>query len=343
MRRTSFKLTAALVAAPTLLVGIGALAAPTAHAATARNGVCESGEFCLYYNSGEAGSLSDFTTSISDYGATQPSCYDFKGAGAGKGLCVKNHAASVWNRTSKTVTVYYNSGYAGHAQNFAAGAKGNLDATLKNNNAGHRIGAAPATVRGIDVSNNNTTINWASQHSAGVKFAYAKATEGSTWTDPTFSRNYSGARSAGIIRGAYHFANPAGASGKTQADFFISHGGAWRADGYTLPGALDVEGSCYSKTPAAMVTWIKAFVAEYKLKEGRTPVIYTNRAWWQDCTGNSTAFHSSALWFAHPTTVGTLPGGWTKQTIWQYGASGGIDQNKFNGSATALKAFANNS
>ncbi|MFC6704710.1 GH25 family lysozyme [Flexivirga alba] len=166
---------------------------------------------------------------------------------------------------------------------------------------------------------------------------------GSTWTDPTFSRNYNGARSAGIIRGAYHFANPAGASGKTQADFFISHGGAWRADGYTLPGALDVEGSCYSKTPAAMVTWIKAFVAEYKLKEGRTPVIYTNRAWWQDCTGNSTAFHSSALWFAHPTTVGTLPGGWTKQTIWQYGASGGIDQNKFNGSATALKAFANNS
>lgn len=342
MRRTNFKLTAALIAAPTMLVGLGGFAAPPAHAASARNGLCETGEFCLYYNSGEAGSVSDFTTSISDYGATQPSCYDFKGSGAGKGLCVKNHAASVWNRTSKTVTVYYNSGYAGHSQTFASGKRANLDATLKNNNASHRIGAAPASVRGIDVSDNNATINWSSQYSAGVKFAYAKASEGSTWTDPTFSRNYNGARSAGIIRGAYHFANPAGASGKTQADWFLGHGGGWKADGYTLPGALDVEGTCYSKTPAAMVSWIKSFVAEYKLKEGRTPVIYTNRSWWQDCTGNSTAFHSSALWFAHPGSVGTLPGGWAKQTIWQYGVTGGIDQNKFNGSAAQLKAFADN-
>lgn len=344
MRRTHFTLTAALVTAPALLACAGALvAAPAAHAATARNGVCESGEFCLYYNSGQAGSVSDFATSISDYGATQPGCYDFKGAGAGKGLCVKNNAASVWNRTGKTVTVYYNSGYAGHAQQLAAGAKSNLDATLKNNNAAHRIGAAPASVRGIDVSNNNGTINWSSQRSSGVRFAYVKASEGSTWTDPTFATNYKGARNAGVIRGAYHFANPAGASGKTQADWFINHGGGWTADGYTLPGALDVEGTCYGKSPTAMVGWITSFVEEYKLKEGRTPVIYTNRSWWQDCTGNSTAFHSSALWFAHPTTLGTLPGGWTRQTIWQYAVAGGIDQNKFNGSLTQLKAFANNS
>ena len=343
MRRNTFKLAAALVAAPTLLFGLGSVAAPAAHAATARNGVCETGEFCLYYNSYEAGSVSDFSTSISDYGATQPGCYEFKGTGAGQGLCVKNNAASVWNRTGKTVTVFYNSGYAGASQSFAAGVKGNLNSTLKNNNASHRIGAATTSVRGIDVSDNNSTIDWSAQHAAGVKFAYAKATEGSTWTDPTFSRNYNGARNAGIIRGAYHFANPAGASGKTQADWFISHGGGWQADGYTLPGALDVEGTCYGKTASGMVSWIQAFVAEYKLKEDRTPVIYTNRSWWQDCTGNSTAFHSSALWFAHPTTIGTLPGGWAKQTIWQYGISNGIDQNKFNGSATALKAFANNS
>ena len=74
-------------------------AAPSAQAA-ARDGICESGEFCLYYNSDHAGSVSDFTTSITDYGASQPECYEFKGAGAGKGQCVKNNAASVWNRTS---------------------------------------------------------------------------------------------------------------------------------------------------------------------------------------------------------------------------------------------------
>lgn len=134
--------TAALVGVSAMVAGAAfTMAMPAAHAATVRNGVCEAGEFCLYYNSGEAGSVSDFNTSISDYGATQPSCYEFKGAGAGKGLCVKNHAASVWNRTSKTVYVYYNSGYAGTKQGIAAGAKANLVAALKNNNAGHHIGA----------------------------------------------------------------------------------------------------------------------------------------------------------------------------------------------------------
>jgi murein DD-endopeptidase MepM/ murein hydrolase activator NlpD len=126
------------VAAPALV-----LAGPAT--AAARDGKCDSAEFCYYYNSGEAGSISDFTGSVGDYGATQPSCYDFKGAGAGKGLCVKNNAASVWNRTSKTVRVFFNSGYGGASQDFAAGAKGNLNATLKNNNASHRVG--PGTSR----------------------------------------------------------------------------------------------------------------------------------------------------------------------------------------------------
>jgi murein DD-endopeptidase MepM/ murein hydrolase activator NlpD len=113
--------------------------------AAARDGVCNSGEFCYYYNSGEVGSISDFTTSISDYGTSQPDCYDFKGAGAGKGLCVKNNAASVWNRTTKTVRVFFNSGYGGASQDFASGAKGNLSATLKNNNASHQIGPVSRT------------------------------------------------------------------------------------------------------------------------------------------------------------------------------------------------------
>ena len=69
------------------------------------------------------GSISDFTDSLDDYGTTQPSCYEFKGAGNGKGVCVKNNAASVWNRTSKTVRVYFNSNFAGAHQDFAAGAR----------------------------------------------------------------------------------------------------------------------------------------------------------------------------------------------------------------------------
>jgi hypothetical protein len=122
---------------------IGAAVAPGAASAAGRDGVCDSGEFCYYYNSNEAGSVSDFTDSQDDYGTTQPTCYEFKGAGAGKGVCVKNNAASVWNRTSKTVRVYFNSNFGGATQDFAAGAKGNLNATLKNNNASHELLSGP--------------------------------------------------------------------------------------------------------------------------------------------------------------------------------------------------------
>jgi hypothetical protein len=125
------------VAASAVALAVVPLAAAAPASAAARDGVCNSGEFCYYYNSDEAGSVSDFAGSIADYGTTQPSCYDFKGAGNGKGLCVKNNAASVWNRTGHTVRVFYNSDYAGAHQDFAAGAKGNLNSTLKNNNASH--------------------------------------------------------------------------------------------------------------------------------------------------------------------------------------------------------------
>jgi murein DD-endopeptidase MepM/ murein hydrolase activator NlpD len=141
--RTPHRLTSVLAAG--LLALAGAVATTTSAQAAGRDGVCDAGEFCLYYNSDNAGSVSDFTTSISDYGDTQPSCYEFKSAGNGQGLCVKNNAASVWNRTGGSVTVFYNSGYAGDSQTFAAGTKANLNATLKNENASHRFGGGTTT------------------------------------------------------------------------------------------------------------------------------------------------------------------------------------------------------
>ncbi|MFG1998682.1 peptidase inhibitor family I36 protein [Spirillospora sp. NPDC048911] len=151
-------LTARLVSgltATTAAMAVGGVVLVTASPAeaAARNGKCESGEFCLYYNSGNKGSVSDFTGSIADYKAKQPSCYEFKGAGAGKGKCVKNHAASVWNRTKKTVTVYYNSNYGGRSQSFKAGAKGNLNSGLKNQNASHRVGSPPPNTCKTDGTN----------------------------------------------------------------------------------------------------------------------------------------------------------------------------------------------
>ena len=71
--QTTTSRAARLLAAAAL--GVGMLAAAAAPAqATARDGNCESGEFCYYYNSNNQGSVSDFTTSVADYGTTTPSC-----------------------------------------------------------------------------------------------------------------------------------------------------------------------------------------------------------------------------------------------------------------------------
>ncbi|MCL2423530.1 MAG: peptidase inhibitor family I36 protein [Micrococcales bacterium] len=145
------RLPAILAAVTVAAAGLVGLQASPSQAA-GRDGVCDPGEFCYYYNSSYGGSVSDFTGSVGDYGTSQPSCYEFKGAGAGKGRCIKNDAASVWNRTDKVVRVYYNSNYAGAYQDFQPGTKGNLNATIKNNNASHQFlpgGSSSPTSKGL--------------------------------------------------------------------------------------------------------------------------------------------------------------------------------------------------
>lgn len=124
-----------------LLTGgaFSAIPAGPAAAATPRNGVCERGEFCLYFYAGRQGSVSDFNRSIPNYGSSLPRCYVFRGPGAGQGSCVKNNARSAWNRSNRAVTVYFKSRYRGASQTFAAGQAADLNATLRDDNASHRF------------------------------------------------------------------------------------------------------------------------------------------------------------------------------------------------------------
>jgi len=162
----------------TALATIGLLSLQAAPSfAASRDGVCQAGEFCFYYNSGQAGSASDFTGSVNNYGTDKATCYVFKGTGSGKDRCIKNDAASVWNRSNQTVRVYYNSNYSGAYQDFAPGAKANLSASMKNNNASHKfIGAAPTPTttpaKGIQGT-------YYAPIQTGVKFS--ANTEGSGW------------------------------------------------------------------------------------------------------------------------------------------------------------------
>jgi GH25 family lysozyme M1 (1,4-beta-N-acetylmuramidase) len=223
----------------------------------------------------------------------------------------------------------------------------------------HEGGAAagapsPATAAvqtpGMDVSSWQGDVNWGGAAANGARFAYIKATEGTGYTNPYFAQQYDGSYNAGLIRGAYHFALPNASSGATQANYFVSHGGGWSRDGKTLPPALDIEynpygATCYGLSQSAMVSWIRDFSNTVLSRTGRYPVIYTTTDWWTSCTGNNGGFGTTnPLWIArYASSVGTLPNGWSYQTIWQYASSGTFpgDQDLFNGAYDRLQALAN--
>ncbi len=205
----------------------------------------------------------------------------------------------------------------------------------------------PSGVLGIDVSSWQRNLNFAQWARYGRQFAFVKSTEGSTYRNPYFASQVSRARAAGMFTGAYHFANPAGRSGTTQARYFVKRGGAWVKDGRTLPGVLDIEynpygKTCYGLSKRAMRKWIAAFLTEYKVLTGRDAIIYTTTDWWTRCTGNTARFsRTNPLWLARygTRTPGTLPGTWTTATFWQY-TSRPIDQNKFSSTRERLVVLA---
>jgi GH25 family lysozyme M1 (1,4-beta-N-acetylmuramidase) len=206
---------------------------------------------------------------------------------------------------------------------------------------------------GIDVSAYQGDIGW-SHVCPYIDFSYAKATEGTYYTNPDFYNQYEGPYNCGVIRGAYHFAIPSNSAGWVQARYFVEHGGGWSGDGKTLPGALDIEynpyrgsNECYGLSPSSMVTWIKSFVDSYARRTGVYPVIYTTTNWWSTCTRNSGAFGNlDPLWIANYTDSngGPLPHGWGFWTFWQYRDSGSLpgDQDVFNGAKTRLRVLAKN-
>ena len=184
-----------------------------------------------------------------------------------------------------------------------------------------------------------------------MRWAYAKATEGTYYTNPYHAQQYNGSYDVGMVRGAYHFATPDTTTGAAQADYFVDRGGAWSADGRTLPGVLDIEWNpygddCYGKSASSMVSWIRDFLDRYRARTGRDAVIYTATSWWKQCTGNYAGFASTPLWIArYASTVGELPAGWSTYTMWQYTSTGPTvgDHDRFNGTVDGVRSFATGS
>lgn len=206
---------------------------------------------------------------------------------------------------------------------------------------------------GIDVSHWQGVVDWAEVAGDGYGFVFAKATEGTYFTDDAYYDNTEGARGAGLVAGGYHFAIPNEDPGDVQARFFVDNGGGWTDDGATLPGVLDIEWNpydgddCYDMSETELISWIADFVDEYAALTGRDPVIYAGKTWWEYCVATD-EFASLPLWVADwQTDSPDLPEGWSEWTFWQTSAEGDVagvagdcDLDMYAGSPEELEWFA---
>jgi lysozyme len=210
----------------------------------------------------------------------------------------------------------------------------------------------PPVTPGIDVSHHQGSVNWHRVAEAGVLFAFAKATEGNSFSDPEFAANWSGMKNAGVVRGAYHFFRPARPV-DAQVDNFVQVVG--EVGDSDLPPVLDLEeaptphGEEWEDVPSdqrvpLIVSWLDA--VENKL--GRRPLIYTRRAFVSLELPDPAPLASCSLWIAHYTikTTPDFPNIWSKWTFWQFsesgsvdGISGPVDLDRFNGSAADLASL----
>lgn len=194
--------------------------------------------------------------------------------------------------------------------------------------------AATTPVLGVDVSSfqhpNGARINWSAVARAGYSFAFIKDTEGTYYVNPWYKSDLRAARANGLRVASYHFANPAQSSGKAQANYAVDNGAFMRG---MLRPVLDIErdpyltGVCYGLSPSRMVTWISAYMRQFWARTGWWPMINTQPAWWNRCTGDSTAFGNRLLWVQDPgEKVGslTLPAGWSTWRYWQYSITGSV-------------------
>lgn len=189
--------------------------------------------------------------------------------------------------------------------------------------------SANESTEGIDVSNWQGTIDFAKVKAAGKSFVFAKASEGSTWTDASYARNKSNAMAAGLRFGAYHFARPGTAAGDAvkEADHFIAVMGLTRG---MLRPVLDLEVSGGLSRPA-LQAWVRSFLGRISSRLGVRAMIYTTSSFWTWYMGGTSWFVENGytvLWIAHwKVTSPKVPtanwsgAGWT---FWQYSACGRV-------------------
>lgn len=236
-------------------------------------------------------------------------------------------------------------------------------------------GGADSSVYGVDVFDGQGNIDWDAAAAGTLAdggqgnrqtFAFIKATQGDYTTESTFADNWKNAKSAGILRSAYHFFDGA-KDGVAQANYFL---GVVGPDHGELPAMLDIEcptadtkgasqSNCEGFAGAsgfptdggipALRDEVFAWLDAVEKATGKKPIVYSYVSWFDSTGVNDAKLADYPLFISNiATSCPDIPTPWTTVTFWQYQTTGGIapgikgdcDLDRWMGDALSLQTFA---
>jgi GH25 family lysozyme M1 (1,4-beta-N-acetylmuramidase) len=224
------------------------------------------------------------------------------------------------------------------------------------------IGAKQAQARltGVDVYEGNGTINWSSVHSAGISFAFTKATQGNYYEDPNMAANMNNGKTAGLVMGVYDLADPANCSPSTEANYFWNYAKSYiLADGATLMPVLDFEPQTLGETTytgaSSWSDWVNQWCTDVQNLAAAngldvTPIIYISAGYTSTylTSENNWTYSWIADYNGYSSQTGSpwdggsyyQPWGSGVWDFWQYtssgsvsGISGAVDSDVLNGTS----------
>jgi len=218
-----------------------------------------------------------------------------------------------------------------------------IAATLTLAMTGHQ---AQARLTGVDVYASNGTITWSSVHSAGISFAFAKATQGNYYEDANMAANMNNGKAAGVIMGVYDLADPEACSPSTEANYFWSYAQNYiKADGQTIMPVLDFEPQTLDESgpwngASTSSEWISDWCADVQSLAAAqgldvTPILYISAGWtgtWlTSANANMIPWIAAYNGFSPQTgspwddnTGDYQPWGTGVWDLWQYSSSGSV-------------------
>jgi len=173
---------------------------------------------------------------------------------------------------------------------------------------------------GIDVSRWQGEVNWELVAAAGYRFAVIRATIGDYYTDPRLYVNWSAARDAGLLVSAYHVVTPE-RSVDAQIDRLFDVLEDRESD---LPLVLDIELS-RGVSRDGITTCVRDCMQKVEQLDGRKPIVYTGKWFWNSYVSPSPEWSAYDLWVAnYGVSSPTLPAGWDEWKFWQYSDKGSV-------------------